>query len=158
MPTRTRPARATNATPTPDAAPSTMTATLAALTPEAKIAIGGAQLAITQFPFRVGRDSRAGKRPIARVLMDRRRPVSRPNNELYLPEPDPATNVSREHFQIEHNGAQYVLVDRQSTCGTIVEGQVVGGKQTGGAVLLRDGDVIIVGTSSSRYVFKFLAR
>lgn len=158
MPTRTRPARETPATTTSDAAPSAATAALAALTPEAKTAIGGAQLAIRQFPFRVGRDSRAGKRPITRVLMDRRRPVSRPNNELYLPEPDPATNVSREHFQIEHNGAQFVLVDRQSTCGTIVEGQVVGGKQTGGAVPLRDGDVIIVGTSASRYVFKFLAR
>lgn len=160
MPTRTRPARETTATAAarPQPAPPTTTAALAALTPEAKVAIGGAQLAIGTFPFRVGRDSRAGKRPIARVLMDRRRPVSRPNNELYLPEPEPATNVSREHFQIEHNGAQYVLVDRQSTCGTIVEGQVVGGKQTGGAVPLRDGDVIIVGTSASRYVFKFLAR
>ena len=89
--------------------------------------------------------------------MDRRRPGSRPNNELYLAEPEPATNVSREHFQIEHNGAQYVLVDRQSTCGTLVEGRVVGGKQAGGAVPLRDGDVIIVGTSASRFVFKFRA-
>jgi pSer/pThr/pTyr-binding forkhead associated (FHA) protein len=66
-------------------------------------------------------------------------------------------NVSREHFQIEHNGTQYVLVDRQSTCGTLVEGQVVGGKQAGGAVPLRDGDVIIVGTSASRFAFKFRA-
>jgi pSer/pThr/pTyr-binding forkhead associated (FHA) protein len=134
--------------------PATGRVALAALTPEAKSAIGGAELSITSFPFRVGRDSR-GKRAVARVLMDRRRTASRPNNELYLTEPDPATNVSREHFQIEHNGTQYVLVDRQSTCGTIVEGQVVGGKQAGGAVILRDGDVIIVGTSASRFAFKF---
>jgi pSer/pThr/pTyr-binding forkhead associated (FHA) protein len=132
-------------------------ATLAALTPEAKDAIGGAELPITRFPFRVGRDSRGARRAVARIIMDRRRPVSRPNNELYLPEPEQATNVSREHFQIEHNGAQYVLVDRQSTCGTLVEGQMVGGKQAGGAVPLRDGDVIIVGTSASRFVFKFRA-
>ena len=108
---------------------------LAALTPEAKDALRGAELPITQFPVRVGRDSRGARRAVA----------------------DPATNVSREHFQIEHNGVQYVLVDRQSTCGTIVEGQVVGGKQAGGAVPLRDGDVIIVGTSASRFVFKFRA-
>jgi hypothetical protein len=50
-----------------------------------------------------------------------------------------------------------VLVDRQSTCGTIVEGRVIGGKHVGGAAPLHDGDVIIVGTSSSRYVFKFRA-
>ncbi len=134
--------------------PATERVALVALTPEARSAIGGADLPITAFPFRVGRDSR-GKRAVARVLMDRRRKASRPNNELYLSEADPATNVSREHFQIEHNGTQYVLVDRQSTCGTIVEGQVVGGKQAGGAVVLHDGDVIIVGTSASRFAFKF---
>ena len=130
---------------------------LFALTPEAKDALRGAELPITQFPFRVGRDSRGARRAVARIVMDRRRAVRRPNNELYLPEPESATNVSREHFQIEHNGTQYVLVDRQSTCGTLVEGQVVGGKQAGGAVPLRDGDVIIVGTSASRFVFKFRA-
>lgn len=128
---------------------------LFALTPEARQAIGGAEMEITAFPFRVGRDSRGAKRPIARILMDRRRPASPPNNELYLAEPEQLTNVSREHFQIEHNGTHFVLVDRQSTCGTIVEGQVVGGRQAGGAVPLRDGDVIIVGTSASRYAFKF---
>ena len=148
-----RPPRQRNATVTRTQA-STGQAGLAALTPEAKDALGGAELPITQFPFRVGRESRA-RRAVARIVMDRRRPGSRPNNELYLAEPELATNVSREHFQVEHNGAQYVLVDRQSTCGTIVEGQVVGGKQAGGAVPLRDGDVIIVGTSASRFVFKF---
>lgn len=135
---------------------STGQAGLSALTPEAKDALGGAELPVTQFPFRVGLESRA-RRAVARIVMDRRRPGSRPSNELYLAEPEPATNVSREHFQIEHNGAQYVLVDRQSACGTLVEGRVVGGKQAGGAVPLRDGDVIIVGTSASRFVFKFRA-
>ena len=136
---------------------STEQAGLSALTPEAQDALGGAELPITQFPFRVGRDSRGSRRAVARIVMDRRRPVSRPNNELYLAEPESAANVSREHFLIEHNGAQHVLVDRQSACGTIVEGNVVGGKQAGGAVPLRDGDVIIVGTSASRFVFKFRA-
>ena len=136
---------------------STGQAGLSALTPEAKDALGGAELPVTQFPFRVGLESRGATRAVARIVMDRRRPGGRPNNELYLAEPEPATNVSREHFQIEHNGAQYVLVDRQSTCGTLVEGRLVGGKQAGGAVPLRDGDVIIVGTSASRFVFKFRA-
>jgi len=29
-------------------------------------------------------------------------------------------NVSREHFEIDHDDAEYILVDRASTCGTIV--------------------------------------
>jgi pSer/pThr/pTyr-binding forkhead associated (FHA) protein len=133
-------------------------AALAALTPEARTALGGPELVITAFPFRVGRDSRGARRAVARILMDRRRGASRPNNELYLSEVDPAADVSREHFQIEHNGIDYVLIDRQSSCGTLVEGQQVGGKQAGGAVVLHDGDVIIVGTSASRYAFKFRVR
>jgi hypothetical protein len=148
--------RQRNAPTTPTQA-STGQAGLSALTPEAKAALGGADLPVTQFPFRIGLDSRGATRAAARIVMDRRRPGNRPSNELYLAEPEPATNVSREHFQIEHNGAQYVLVDRQSTCGTLVEGRLVGGKQAGGAVPLRDGDVIIVGTSASRFVFKFRA-
>jgi len=66
--------------------------------------------------------------------------------------------VSREHLMIQHNGTSYVLIDRQSVCGTIVEGAEVGGRGRGGAVPLKDGDVIIVGTSSSPYIFKFRVR
>jgi pSer/pThr/pTyr-binding forkhead associated (FHA) protein len=131
--------------------------TLAALTPEAREALGAAEIEITRFPFRVGRESRANQRAVTRIVMERRRPGSRPNNELYLVEQEEPLNVSREHFQIEHNGTHWVLVDRQSTCGTLVEGKVVGGRHEGGAVPLHDGDVIIVGSSGSRYVFKFRA-
>jgi pSer/pThr/pTyr-binding forkhead associated (FHA) protein len=64
-------------------------------------------------------------------------------------------NVSRAHFQIDRAGAGYVLVDRESTCGTIVEGEIVGGGTRGGTIALHDGHVIIVGTSNSPYAFKF---
>jgi pSer/pThr/pTyr-binding forkhead associated (FHA) protein len=128
---------------------------LAALTPEAKIALGASALEIITFPFRVGRESRSEQRVAPRTIAERRQPGSPSSNELYLSEQTEPFNVSREHFQIEHNGTRFVLTDRQSTCGTLVEGRVVGGRNTGGAVPLRDGDVIIVGTSASRYVFKF---
>ena len=65
-------------------------------------------------------------------------------------------NVSREHFQIERRGSAYYLVDRGSACGTLLEGIVIGGDRTGGEQLLANGDVIIVGTSESRHVFKFV--
>jgi pSer/pThr/pTyr-binding forkhead associated (FHA) protein len=130
-------------------------AILVGLTPEARSALGAAKLLIKTFPFRIGRESRGAQRLAGRAIPERRRLQMRPNNELYLTESDAPPNVSREHLQIDHNGRQYILVDRQSACGTIVEGTVVGGRHDGGVVPLSDGDVIIVGSSSSRYIFKF---
>jgi pSer/pThr/pTyr-binding forkhead associated (FHA) protein len=131
---------------------------LVALTPETRAALGGAEAQISIFPFRVGRDSRSLRRAAPRTLVDRRRPVGRPTNELYLAEAGEPFQVSREHLQIQHNGTRYVLVDRQSACGTIVEGTVIGGDHRGGAVQLNDGDVIIVGGSRSPFVLKFRLR
>jgi pSer/pThr/pTyr-binding forkhead associated (FHA) protein len=130
-------------------------AILVALTPEAKAVLGGAEVAITKLPFRVGRESRGAPRPAGRTLAERRKARSRPTNELYLVERTEPYSVSREHAQIQHNGTYFILVDRESSCGTIVEGTVVGGRNAGGAVRLNDGDVIIFGPSSSAYVFKF---
>ena len=131
---------------------------LVALTPEARAALGGAEVEIGLFPFRVGRDSRSGPRATPRSAAERRMPGTPPTNELYLAEPSEVVNVSREHFQIQYDGTSYVLVDRQSTCGTLVEGAVIGGAKAGGEVQLSDGDVIIVGTSQSPYIFKFRVR
>jgi len=128
---------------------------LAALTPEAKAALGASELEIGAFPFRVGRESRQGRRVAPRIIAERRKAEARPTNELYLVESSESSNVSREHLQIEHNGTHYILTDRQSSRGTLVEGRLVGGQSVGGAVPLHDGDVIIVGTSGSRYIFKF---
>ena len=130
-------------------------AILVALTPEAKAALGNAEVVIAKLPFRVGRESRGALRAAGRTIAERRKPKSPPSNELYLGEKAEPFNVSREHFQIQHNGTHYILVDRQSSCGTLVEGTVVGGRHAGGAVRLNDGDVIIVGTSGSAYIFKF---
>jgi hypothetical protein len=47
-------------------------------------------------------------------------------------------------------------VDRASFCGTLVEGELVGGKRRGGWRELANNDVIIVGTSESTFIFKFL--
>ena len=131
---------------------------LTALTPEAHEALGGAELPITRLPFRVGRESRILRHAATRVVPERRRSRAPHNNDLYLVEPDGAGHVGREHFLIEHNGAHFVLVDRQSPHGTIVEGVVVGGRHTGGAAPLHGGDVIIVGRSTSPFVFKFALR
>jgi pSer/pThr/pTyr-binding forkhead associated (FHA) protein len=128
---------------------------LKALTPEARNALGGAILKITHFPFRVGRESRLGETS-SFFAGSRRKPESMPNNDLYLVDPGTVLNVSREHFLIDVNERGYFLVDRCSACGTIVEGELVGERKKGGTRQLQNQDVIIVGTSESRYVFKFL--
>lgn len=128
---------------------------LKALTPEARNALGGERLQIAAFPFRVGRESRLTNKPM--VPADARRGTdSPPNNDLYLHEPGTVFNVSREHFLIDYRDRLYVLIDRGSACGTLVEGELVGEKRAGGWRRLDDNDVIIVGTSESRFVFKFV--
>ncbi|PTL35384.1 hypothetical protein CLG94_09960 [Candidatus Methylomirabilis limnetica] len=127
---------------------------LKALTPEAKACLGKQMFQIPRYPFRVGGESRRG---IPTQFADSRRAAhSEPNNDVYLRDPGPLLNVSREHFQIELRGEDHFLVDRGSACGTLLEGAIIGKNRTGGEKRLDDGDVIIVGTSASLYVFKFL--
>lgn len=133
-------------------------AMLVAITPEAYAALGAREREIASFPYRVGRESREAQRTSPGTVTERRAPGSRSTNDLYLRDRVELLNVSREHFLLERREAGYVLVDRQSTCGTIVEGETVGGENKGGTVALRDGDVIIVGTSLSPFVFKFRVR
>jgi pSer/pThr/pTyr-binding forkhead associated (FHA) protein len=130
-------------------------AMLVALTPEAYAALGAHERELTRLPYRVGRESREAQRTAHGSVTEHRDPESRPTNDLYLHDREEPLNVSREHFVIERRAAGYVLVDRESTCGTIVEGETVGGEHKGGTVALRDGDVIIVGISASPFVFKF---
>lgn len=130
-------------------------ALLVTLTPESRAALGAPQVEVERFPYRVGRESRGTQRTADGFVSERRSPGSCPTNDLYLVEHDEPMNVSRAHFLIEREGAGCVLVDRESTCGTIVEGQIIGGGTRGGTIALHDGDVIIVGTSNSPYAFKF---
>jgi len=130
---------------------------LVALTTEAYAALGAHEREITRFPYRVGREARETQRTAYGFATERRDPGSRPINDLFLRDRGEPLNVSREHFAIDRGDTEYILVDRASTCGTIVEGQSVGGHARGGSISLHDGDVIIVGTSLSPYVFKFRA-
>jgi pSer/pThr/pTyr-binding forkhead associated (FHA) protein len=81
---------------------------------------------------------------------------SSPNNDLYLLDMGERLNISREHFQIEARDSQFFLIDRGSACGTLVEGETIGKGRNGGERRLENGDVIIVGTSESKFIFKFL--
>lgn len=127
------------------------------LTPEARAAVGGKDVVVNRFPFRVGRESRLGLiRGTLRVI-ERRKLDHPPNNDLYLIDERRPLQVSREHFQIERSAdGGYELVDRDSACGTIVGNQNVGGGDSGGRCALVHGNVIVVGTDQSPYAFKFV--
>lgn len=137
-------------------------AILFALTPETVDAtpqgvLQDDSIIIYKFPFRVGRESRVIK------LDGRVERVERPktdgseaNNDLYLVDRGIRMNISREHFLIEWRDNDYFLVDRGSACGTKVKGVNVGGEDSGGAIRLKDGDVISVGAKGTPYVFKFI--
>src|SRR5690349_21229078 len=97
-------------------------ATLVAATEEARAALGGKrELRVSSFPFKVGRESRIN--PLARLKseMERRLGGAPQLNDLYLLEPA-STNllhISRQHFQIDWADDHFVLLDRESACGTI---------------------------------------
>jgi len=129
---------------------------LEALTPEAEQSLGGERLVLWRLPFRVGRECRMVEAGGGLRIAERRKGAAQPSNELYLLDPGPRLQVSRAHFQIEAAAeGGHRLVDRGSACGTVVGNQMVGGGDRGGSVPLRDGDVIVAGTSASPFAFRF---
>jgi hypothetical protein len=130
---------------------------LIATSDEARRAIAGESHTIDRLPFRVGRESRSvGDRLASQA--ERRRGTVGQVNDVYLLE-DPLAqshHISREHFLIDAGQGLFYVVDRQSACGTIVAGRMVGGDRIGGRVELHDQDVIVAGTSASPYSFRFV--
>ena len=127
---------------------------LVALTPESSEAFQAREINIPHLPFRIGRESRK-LAWTGTGLVGERRAAAPPNNDLYLIEEGEPMNVSREHLLIGSEGGVFYILDRGSTCGTIVEGDLLGGGQANLQAPLKDHDVIIVGTSLSRHILKF---
>ncbi len=136
---------------------STTTPSLRPLTEEARKSMQRDERLIEHVPYRVGRERRVALVAGEYRSIERRQTSAPPTNELYLLDVGEKLNVSREHFQIEQepNGS-YVLIDRGSACGTIVDDQLVGGNDQGGRCPLNNGSEIRVGTSSSPYLFEFV--
>lgn len=132
---------------------------LVAVTEEAARALGGARaLRVTQFPFKVGRERRSylvdDRLPVD--VPQRRRGEAPPVNDAYLlEEASGSLHISGAHFAIECIDTRFFLVDRGSSCGTMVAGDLIGGNRKGGRTELRDGDEVIVGNGRSRYIFRF---
>lgn len=137
-------------------------AALQAMTPEAIEAIpsvfllGENLIALYQFPYRIGRESRVqrvdGK--VQRAL--RPKPSATvPNNDLYLIDPFLNINIAREHLQIEKHEEVFMLQDRGSVMGTSLIRETDGKIEKGDSFILQDQDIISIGTEGTPFLFKF---
>jgi len=137
-------------------------AVLQAMTPESKASVPNGVLErdlvrINQFPFNVGRESRISQVGGKLIRTERvKHSQGDSSNHLYLADAGRPLNISREHFRIDQNGDDYVLIDRCSACGTSVDNQHIGGRDSGGRITLKDGDIIALGVEDTPYVFKFI--
>lgn len=95
-------------------------------------------LTIKNFPFNIGRHSES------KVLVE---------NDFYLDDTRPH-QVSRGHCAIERRGGEYVIRDRYSYCGTILNGEGLGKSGTGFVGKLKMGDnELVLGDQNSSFKF-----
>ena len=131
--------------PEPEApAPTPRAVRLLPVTPEARFALGGVEaVPLRDFPFRIGRECRASQSMVAdpaRLLSktERRRHLGQ-LNDLYLresPQVPTVQRISREHCAIDRADDKFVVVDRGSTSGTVVQTSPAGPDHPAGQVFI----------------------
>ena len=137
-------------------------AVLKAITPESKTAItnnflGNEVIGIWHFPFRMGRESRVEQVGKKATHTERNKiSMGKPSNDIYLMDLGQYLQISRQHIQIEKTETGYLLIDRESACGTSVNHVKIGGEDRGGNSELKDGDIIQIGSKNSPYKFQFI--
>jgi pSer/pThr/pTyr-binding forkhead associated (FHA) protein len=137
-------------------------AVLIPLTEDAKLTITETSnskklIPINTFPFKIGRESRMGKSD--RGLFVKLRIMSnhaRPNNDIYLVDNKNTIEISKEHFEISNDKDEYLIKDRNSTLGTKLNNIEIGKEQSKYTHILKDGDIIKIGSNHSKYEFQFL--
>jgi len=93
------------------------------------------------------------------VVLQERHKLSgqEPNNDVYLLDNGEYLQISREHCSIVKNeDGSYILYDRGSACGSMVNDIKVGGEDHSASAPLKDGDIISLGIENSPYKFKFI--
>ena len=130
------------------------------MTDEARGALDGkAEVRITTFPFKVGRESRVGAMEKLKSAIERRMSGTPQVNDLYLLEPlSVSLHISREHFAIQRLDEHFAVLDRGSACGTMVSDRQIGGDAPTSQAEIRNGDVLVVGGRQSPYLFRFEVR
>ena len=130
-------------------------AVLVPLTEDAKLSIANTShhkklIPIGTFPFKIGRESRMeeGDRGLfvkLRIMAN----SSRPNNDIYLID-------NKNNIEISNDKDEYLIKDRNSTLGTKLNDIEIGKEQNKYTHILKDGDIIKIGSNHSKYEFQFL--
>ncbi|MDA2916657.1 response regulator [Nitrospinae bacterium AH_259_B05_G02_I21] len=116
-------------------------ARLRGLTTEAKRALGGSELDISAFPFKIGR------------MVDSTLSDMLDDNNLYIEDDRPYV-VSRNHCAIVYSGKAVSVLDRGSTMGTIVNEENLSRKTKRASSKLTPGvHTLLLGPPSSPYRF-----
>lgn len=114
---------------------------------------------ILKFPFRVGKESRVDSNEkgfFLKFRLFKSKNDAEPNNDAYLIDKTEESEISKEHFQIERTNNFYLLRDRESKKGTTINNITYGGDNSEIEQVLNDGDIIQVGSCSSKFKFQFL--
>ena len=112
---------------------------------------------IFNYPFRIGREARIGYVDGEVILQERHRLDGKePSNDVYLLDNGKFLEISREHCSIAMQEGNYVLQDRGSACGSMVNDVKIGGNDNPDEYTLKDGDIITLGFEKSEYKFKFI--
>lgn len=135
-------------------------AVLKAITEESEHAIftkvlGQNIIPIYSYPFKIGREARVKYIDGNVVFQDRHKLSSEEsNNDAYLFDTNDFLQISREHCSIIKHDDKYILQDRGSACGSMVN-QIMLGKDNN-VHELKDGDIITIGSEKSQYKYKYI--
>jgi len=114
-------------------------------------------IGVWEFPFNLGRESRIVTIKGEEVIMERKKGDGhKPNNDFYILDFGKRLQISREHLGIDFVDGEFFVTDRKSSCGTIINAESIGGSDEGGKHVLKQGDLIKLGTDESHYIFEFI--
>ena len=112
---------------------------------------------IYNYPFKIGREARVEYIDDKIVIQERHGLNHKPNNDSYLLDNGEFLQISREHCSIVSDGANgFTLQDRGSFCGSLINQTQIGGDNHPSTSVLKDGDIITIGSEESKYKFKLI--
>lgn len=116
---------------------------LSGFTPHAKKALGNKDKVISKFPYKIGRKTDGFVSDIFS------------NNDLYLEDTMPY-NVSRNHCALQFFKGKFMVIDRGSTLGTLVNDRRIGGSLAIHELDLprKKESILALGGQRSQFIFK----
>ena len=111
---------------------------------------------IYNYPFKIGREARVDHANGDVIVKERHKlDSSLPSNDTYLVDNSKFLQISRRHCVIAIENENYILKDRGSACGCMVNDVKIGDEFSDNCGL-KDGDVITLGSDNSKYKYQFI--